>query len=94
MKQILEPYYIGVRIVSDKVGIDLWDIDRNRIRDYLDKEMEPSSRFWFGAPCRFVRQIDILVHVYLPNAVEEKYPELAVYLRSTSPRWGKNWRQW
>ena len=94
MKEILHPYYIGMRIVSDKVGIDYWDIDRKRVREYIRHECEPCSRFWFGSPCRFMRRIDLIVHVYLPNMIEEKYPELGIYLRTTSPRWGKNWRKW
>ena len=79
---------------ADRVGVDYWDIDHNRVRAYIKNEMEPSSRFWFGSPCRFVRTLDLLVHVYLPSAIEAKYPELATYLRSTSPRWGRRWREW
>lgn len=79
---------------ADRVGVDYWDIDHNRVRAYIKNEMEPSSRFWFGSPCRFVRTLDLLVHVYLPSAIEAKYPELATYLRSTSPRWGRSWREW
>ena len=87
-------YYIGLRMFADRVGVDYWDIDHNRVRAYIKNEMEPSSRFWFGSPCRFVRTLDLLVHVYLPSAIEAKYPELATYLRSTSPRWGRRWREW
>jgi hypothetical protein len=79
---------------ADRVGVDYWDIDHNRVRAYIKNEMEPSSRFWFGSPCRFVRTLDLLVHVYVPSAIEAKYPELATYLRSTSPRWGRRWREW
>ena len=87
-------YYLGLRMFADRVGLDPWDIDHTKVRNYIRYEMKPCSRFWFGSPCRFVRGIDLLVHVYLPSAIEEKYPELAIYLRSTSPRWGRNWRNW
>lgn len=91
---LLHPYYIGLRLISDRVGIDFWDIDRNRVNKYVRNESKPRSRFWFGSPCRFVRGIDLMVHVYLPNMLDEKYPELSTYLRTTSPRWGKSWREW
>ena len=88
-------YYIGVRIIADRIGLDPWDVDMKRLRSFtLREEREPVSRFWFGSPCRFVRSIDRMVHVWLPEAITEKYPELAVYLRSTSPRWGRSWRNW
>ena len=94
MNELTQPYYIGLRMLSDKVGIDFWDIDRDRVRKYIRNESKPRSRFWFGSPCRFVRGIDLIVHVYLPNMLEQKYPELSTYLRTTSPRWGKSWREW
>ena len=52
------------------------------------------SRFRFGSPCRFVRQIDMLVHIVLPEVMEDRWPKLAEYLRRTSPRWGRSWRGW
>ena len=87
-------YYLGLRMIADRVGLDPLDIDHTKVRNYIRHEMKTSNTLWFGSPCRFVRGIDLLVHVYLPSAIEEKYPELAVYLRSTSPRWGRNWRNW
>jgi len=88
-------YYIGVRIIADRIGLDPWDVDMNWLRTFTTKsEQKPVSRFWFGSPCRFVRSIDLAVHVWLPEAITEKYPELATYLRSTSPRWGRSWREW
>lgn len=57
-------------------------------------ESPPQSRFWFGSPCRFVRQIDVLVHIVLPEFVEGRLPRIADRLRRTSPRWGKTWRGW
>jgi len=87
-------YAIGLRMVADRVGIDFWGIDHRRIHAYIKNEMKPCSRFWFGSPCRFIRSLDLMVHVYLPSAIEKKYPELALYLRSTSPRWGQSWRKW
>jgi hypothetical protein len=57
-------------------------------------EREPVSRFAIGSPCRFVRSLDVAVHVVFPEAVEVFAPRLARYLRSTSPRWGRSWRSW
>ena len=57
-------------------------------------EGRPESRFWFGSPCRFVRSIDLSVHVLLPELLACRLPVLACYLRSTSPRWGRAWRRW
>lgn len=57
-------------------------------------EGSPVSRFIFGSPCRFVRRLDIIVHIVLPSLISQNYPELARYLRSTSPRWGRSWRHW
>jgi len=90
----LNNYQIGIMMLANKIGIDYWDIDHGRIRKFIKSETKPCSRFWFGSPCKFIRRLDLLVHVYLPSSIEEKYPELAFYLRSTSPRWGRNWRNW
>ena len=57
-------------------------------------EAPAQSRFWFGSPCRFVRRIDVLVHIVLPELIETRLPRLAVSLRKTSPRWGRSWRSW
>lgn len=59
-----------------------------------ETEREAVSRYRIGSPCRFVRSIDVLVHIVLPEAVEAVLPSLARYLRSTSPRWGRSWREW
>jgi len=92
---MFKTYYIGMRITADWIGIDPWDVDMKKLRQFVAKrEQKPVSRFWFGSPCRFIRSIDLLVHVWLPGAITEKYPELATYLRSTSPRWGRAWRDW
>ena len=92
---MFKTYYIGMRITADWIGIDPWDVDMKKLRQFVaDREQKPVSRFWFGSPCRFIRSIDLLVHVWLPGAITEKYPELATYLRSTSPRWGRAWRDW
>ena len=48
---------------ADRVGLDPWDIDHTKVRNYIRYEMKPCSKFWFGSPCRFVRGIDLLVHV-------------------------------
>ncbi len=52
------------------------------------------SRFWFGSPCRFVRQVDVLTHIVVPELLEGRLPRLANRLRQTSPRWGRSWRNW
>lgn len=57
-------------------------------------EGSPISRYWFGSPCRFIRRLDIIVHIIMPELIEFSHPELARYLRSTSPRWGRSWRHW
>jgi hypothetical protein len=90
----LQNYQIGIMMLADKVGIDYWDIDHSRVNRFVKNEMKPISRYWFGSPCRTIRRLDLAVHVYFPSTIEEKYPELALYLRSTSPRWGRNWRKW
>jgi hypothetical protein len=56
------------------------------------REGKPVSRTRFGSPCRFVRTIDIVVHVIVPEIIAERAPVWACYLRSTSPRWGRAWR--
>lgn len=57
-------------------------------------EQPPVSRFRFGSPCRFVRSLDLFVHVIVPHALGSRLPRLTAYLRSTSPRWGRTWRNW
>ena len=57
-------------------------------------EMPAQSRFWFGSPCRFVRQVDVFVHIVLSELLERRLPKFAAYLRRTSPRWGRSWRSW
>jgi len=57
-------------------------------------ERVPVSRFRFGSPCRYVRAVDIIIHLVLPEILEDTFPRLTTYLRSTSPRWGRSWRSW
>lgn len=57
-------------------------------------EKPPVSRFALGSPCRFVKSIDMAVHIVLPETIEDVAPNTARYLRSTSPRWGRSWREW
>ena len=57
-------------------------------------DTEPESRFWFGSPCRFIRSLDVFVHIVVPELLENVSPWLSRYLRSTSPRWGRSWRHW
>jgi len=72
-----------------------WRLDLKWIREFVrSHESTPTSRYWFGSPCRFVRTLDLLVHVVLPEMLTDHHPQIACYLRSTSPRWGKAWRGW
>ena len=57
-------------------------------------EKERRSRFTFRSPCYFVKSMDILVHVAIPELIEDTFPTVTRYLRSTSPRWGRSWRDW
>ena len=67
---------------------------RVTLRKLQHAELTPESRFWFGSPCRFVRLIDVFVHIVLPEWIEDLVPRFAVYLRRTSPRWGRSWSSW
>lgn len=85
----------AMRRVAKSIGFDPWGITlRETIMRATEHEQEPVSRFMWGSPCRFVRAIDIMVHVILPAMLEEGHPTWAVYLRTTSPRWGRTWRHW
>ena len=67
---------------------------RDTVKELRNVEREPVSRFTAGSPCRFIRSLDVLVHVVVPEALENLAPDIARYLRSTSPRWGRSWRHW
>ena len=67
---------------------------RETLRLLSAVEKPALSRFWFGSPCRFVCQLDVLTHIVLPELLELRLPRLANYLRRTSPRWGRSWRGW
>ena len=67
---------------------------RETLRRLSRAELTPESRFWFGSPCHFVRAVDVFVHIVLPEWIEHLMPRVAVYLRRTSPRWGRSWRSW
>lgn len=85
---MLHQYYIGIRILADRIGLDPWDVNAQQVSRYLRVHEKPAtSRYWFGSPCRYLRTIDAVVHVWLPAATEERHPRLAAYLRRTSPRW-------
>jgi hypothetical protein len=57
-------------------------------------ESLPRSRYFFGSPCKYIRTIDLAVHVVLPRLIQDYLPIFALYLRTTSPRWGRTWRHW
>jgi len=84
-----------LRCLARFVGVNPWAIDfyatLARAREH---ESAPVSRFVWGSPCRFVRSIDLSIHVVLPATLEECHPAWATYLRTTSPRWGRTWRHW
>jgi len=67
---------------------------RETLRRLRHVELTPESRFWFGSPCRCVRYLDVVVHIVLPELIEQRMPQLSRYLRRTSPRWGRSWRSW
>jgi hypothetical protein len=54
----------------------------------------PVSRLRIGSPCKFIRKLDLLVHIVVPELIENIMPRCARYLRRTSPRWGRSWRGW
>lgn len=84
-----------VRYLTTSVGIDPWGIDMTFVRWFTTThEQTPVSRYRFGSPCRFIRSLDMLVHVLLPEAIAPYRPVWACYLRTTSPRWGRSWRTW
>lgn len=60
----------------------------------VQHEEPPVSRWRFGSPCRFVRALDLFVHVIVPLYLSPRLPRVATYLRRTSPRWGRAWRAW
>ena len=64
------------------------------LRSAGQAEREPRSRFRFGSPCKLVRTIDMLVHLVIPELLEDRFPRISGYLRRTSPRWGRSWRRW
>jgi len=67
---------------------------RETLRRLRQVELTPESRFRFGSPCRCVRYLDVVVHIVLPELIEQRMPRLSRYLRRTSPRWGRSWRRW
>jgi hypothetical protein len=67
---------------------------RETIAHLVATERVARSRFRWGSPCRFVRTVDILTHIVLPELIEDIAPRVTRYLRSTSPRWGRSWREW
>lgn len=54
----------------------------------------PISRLRIGSPCKFIRKLDLLVHIVIPVLIESILPGVARYLRKSSPRWGRSWRNW
>lgn len=67
---------------------------RETIAHLVRTEREAQSRFRVGSPCRFVRALDVFVHILVPEVIENVAPGVARYLRRTSPRWGRSWREW
>lgn len=84
-----------IRRFADQIGLDPWDVSLARCDEFASsRELPPVSRYRLGSPCRFIRRLDYLIHIVLPEAVEERHPWWATYLRATSPRWGRSWRGW
>jgi len=67
---------------------------RQTLAMLAEAEREAVSRYRWGSPCRFIRSVDVLVHIVTPELLEGVLPALARYLRRTSPRWGRSWREW
>jgi hypothetical protein len=89
------PIETQARRIADSIGINPWDVCMDTLKDFTTQaEQPPVSRFRFGSPCAFVRSVDVLVHVVLPEMIADRFPFHATYLRSTSPRWGRAWRNW
>lgn len=67
---------------------------RETLKSLERVELPPTSRLPIGSPCRFIRMLDILVHIVIPELTEKIFPRVSRYLRNTSPRWGRSWRHW
>lgn len=71
----------------------MWELDLRETLDILhEHEKEPESRFKFGSPCRWIKPIDVFIHIIVPEWLELHTPRLSRMLRDTSPRWGRSWR--
>ena len=71
------------------------DLDiKQTLRLARSAEQGARSRFLVGSPCKFIRTLDILTHLVIPELIENVRPSVARYLRRTSPRWGQSWRGW
>jgi hypothetical protein len=82
-----------MRRLADRVGVDPWDVDLGAVAEACAAvESQPVSRFALGSPCRFVRAIDVTVHVVLPGMLAHRFPRTAQRLADTSPRWGRRQR--
>jgi hypothetical protein len=78
-----------LRRTLDTIGFDPYDIVLRALVEVANAvESPPRSRFRIGSPCRFIRSVDFVVHVWLPHALVERYPAVAARLAATSPRWG------
>lgn len=71
-------------------GLDM----KQTLRLASEAERRAQSRFLVGSPCKFIRALDVLIHLVVPELIENILPSVARYLRRTSPRWGRSWRGW
>ena len=67
---------------------------RETLAALLHYQQTPQSRFAFRSPCYFIRALDVATHIVFPELIENLLPRTARYLRVTSPRWGRSWREW
>lgn len=91
----IEPH---ARRIADTIGIDPWDVELDELLPLAaateDQHMWRPRLTRPGFICRYVRTVDLFVHVIFADMVEDRFPRFAVYLRNTSPRWGATWRNW
>jgi hypothetical protein len=75
-----------IRRAANLIGVDPFDVDPDAL---TVGERPPRSRWALGSPCRSIRALDVAVHRLTPAMLAERFPRIARWLASTSPRWGR-----